>query len=210
MASGSPVATEGSQARLLDSSGGPVRVSGTLFVHPDINGAVRERIPTIIIDEHEAMARLVAGRIATLMRERAAAGRTVVLGLATGSTPIGVYRELIRLHRDEGLSFSHVITFNLDEYYPMSVESIHSYHRFMWENLFSHVDIDPAEQGKVLRPDVPIVAIADSSSRKSSRPSRTCCRAAPSRPKRVRGRAASAAGASSSRWPTSPASPAMH
>ena len=142
-ASGSPVATEGSQARMLDSSGGPVRVGGTIFVHPDINGAVRERIPTIIIDEHEAMARLVAGRIATLMRERAAAGRTVVLGLATGSTPIGVYRELIRLHRDEGLSFSHVITFNLDEYYPMSVESIHSYHRFMWENLFSHVDINP-------------------------------------------------------------------
>ena len=56
MASGSPVATEGSQARMLDSSGGPVRVGGTIFVHPDINGAVRERIPTIIIDEHEAMA----------------------------------------------------------------------------------------------------------------------------------------------------------
>ncbi|WP_411280163.1 glucosamine-6-phosphate deaminase [Gemmatimonas sp.] len=142
MASGSPVATDGSQARTLDLSGGPVRVSGTIFVHPDIDGMVRERIPTIIIDEHEAMARLVAGRIATLMRERAAAGRTIVLGLATGSTPIGVYRELIRLHREEGLSFQHVISFNLDEYYPMAPDSIHSYHRFMWENLFSHVDID--------------------------------------------------------------------
>ncbi len=144
MASGSPVAIDGSQARTLESSGGPVRVGGTTFVHPDINGAMRERIPTIIIDEHEAMARVVAGRIATLMRERAAAGRPIVLGLATGSTPIGVYRELIRLHRDEGLSFRHVVSFNLDEYYPMASDSIHSYHRFMWENLFSHVDIDAA------------------------------------------------------------------
>ena len=144
MASGSPVATDRSQARALESSGGPVRVGGTIFVHPDINGTVRERIPTIIIDEHEAMARLVAGRIATLMRERAAAGRSIVLGLATGSTPIGVYRELIRLHREEALSFRHVISFNLDEYYPMAPDSIHSYHRFMWENLFSHVDIDAA------------------------------------------------------------------
>ena len=66
-----------------------------------------------------------------------------MLGLATGSTPIGVYRELIRMHRDEGLSFANVVTFNLDEYYPMPPDSIHSYHRFMWENLFSHVDIDP-------------------------------------------------------------------
>jgi glucosamine-6-phosphate deaminase len=143
MASGSPAATEGSQARTLESSGGPAHVSGTMFVHPDIDGTVRERIPTIIIDEHEAMARLVAGRIATLMRERAAAGRSIVLGLATGSTPIGVYRELIRLHREDGLSFRHVISFNLDEYYPMAPGSIHSYHRFMWENLFSHVDIEP-------------------------------------------------------------------
>ena len=66
-----------------------------------------------------------------------------MLGLATGSTPIGVYRELIRMHRDEGLSFANVVTFNLDEYYPMPKESIHSYHRFMWENLFSHIDIKP-------------------------------------------------------------------
>ncbi|NCW44234.1 MAG: glucosamine-6-phosphate deaminase, partial [Gemmatimonadaceae bacterium] len=107
-------------------------------------GTSRERIPTVIIDEHGAMARVVAGRIATLIRSRQAEGRAIVLGLATGSTPIGVYRELIRLHRDEGLSFRNVISFNLDEYYPMAPDSIHSYHRFMWENLFSHVDIDAA------------------------------------------------------------------
>jgi len=72
-------------------------------------------------------------------------GRRAVLGLATGSTPIGVYRELIRRHRTHGLSFANVETFNLDEYWPMAPDSIHSYHRFMWENLFSHIDIPPAQ-----------------------------------------------------------------
>src|SRR5206468_6351513 len=100
-----------------------------------------ERIRTIVVEDHEHIAKLVANRIATLVREKEAAGEAAVLGLATGSTPIGVYRELIRMHRDEGLSFRHVATFNLDEYYPMSRESIHSYYRFMWENLFSHIDI---------------------------------------------------------------------
>src|SRR4051794_5657580 len=103
-----------------------------------------EKIRTVVVEDHEDIARLVANRISTLINERNAAGERTVLGLATGSTPIGVYRELIRMHRDEGLSFANVVTFNLDEYYPMPKESIHSYHRFMWENLFSQVDIDPA------------------------------------------------------------------
>ena len=102
-----------------------------------------ERIRTVVVDDHEDIARLVANRIATLIRERNAAGEPTVLGLATGSTPIGIYRELIRMHRDEDLSFANVVTFNLDEYYPMPTESIHSYHRFMWENLFSSIDIKP-------------------------------------------------------------------
>jgi len=101
-----------------------------------------ERIRTVVVDDHEGIARLVANRIATLIRERTAAGERAVLGLATGSTPIGVYRELIRMHREEDLSFANVITFNLDEYYPMAPDSVHSYHRFMWENLFDHVDVD--------------------------------------------------------------------
>jgi glucosamine-6-phosphate deaminase len=103
-----------------------------------------ERIRTIVVQDHEEIATLLADRIAALIRERNAAGQPAVLGLATGSTPIGVYRELVRKHKKEGLSFRHVVTFNLDEYYPMAPDSIHSYHRFMWENLFSHVDIDPA------------------------------------------------------------------
>ncbi len=78
----------------------------------------------------------VAAQIAALIREKPNA----VLGLATGSTPIGVYAELVRLHREEGLDFSGVTTFNLDEYYPMAADSPHSYHRFMREMLFDHIN----------------------------------------------------------------------
>jgi glucosamine-6-phosphate deaminase len=111
---------------------GPSRISQT---------ASLERIRTVVVEEHDDIARLVASRIQTLIREKQAGGEQAVLGLATGSTPIGVYRELIRLHQEEGLSFEGVVTFNLDEYYPMRPDSIHSYHRFMWENFFDHVDI---------------------------------------------------------------------
>ncbi|HET8770217.1 MAG TPA: glucosamine-6-phosphate deaminase [Gemmatimonadaceae bacterium] len=121
-----------------------------------------ERIPTVITDDPDALAREVAGRIATLIRQRARDGRPAVLGLATGATPLGVYRELIRMHREEGLSFANVETFNLDEYFPMASDSIHSYHRFMWENLFSHIDIDRARvhipRGDVTAAEVPLLA----------------------------------------------------
>ena len=122
----------------------------------------RERIRTVIVDDPDALAVAIAARIAALIRARGAEGRRTVLGLATGSTPVGVYRELIRLHRDEGLSFRGVETFNLDEYYPMSPDSIHSYHRFMCENFFSRVDVDPAcvhiPSGDVPRDEVPAMA----------------------------------------------------
>jgi glucosamine-6-phosphate deaminase len=119
---------------------------------------VREKIPVVIVEDYGEIARLIARRIAELIRSRSAEGREVVLGLATGSTPIGVYRELIRMHREEGLSFAHVVSFNLDEYYPMPAESIHSYHRYMWENLFDQIDIRPENvhipPGDVPRDDV--------------------------------------------------------
>jgi len=104
----------------------------------------KERIRTHVYEDHDALAGAVAQRIASVIREKAASGRGAVLGLATGSTPLGVYRELIRMHRDEGLSFRDVVTFNLDEYYPIDPTNPHSYHRFMWEQLFSHIDIDRA------------------------------------------------------------------
>lgn len=115
---------------------------------------VVERVPVLIFEEHDEIARRIADRIAEIIRARRAEGRRPVLGLATGSTPIGIYRELIRKHREEGLDFSDVVTFNLDEYYPMDPESIHSYHRFMWENLFEHVNIRP-ENVHIPRGDIP-------------------------------------------------------
>jgi len=120
--------------------------------------AAGERIPTVVFDRHADLARAVATRVAELIRDGEAAGKGAVLGLATGSTPIGVYRELIRMHREEGLSFRSVTTFNLDEYWPMSPGSVHSYRRFMRENLFDHIDIAPERthvpSGEVRREDV--------------------------------------------------------
>ncbi|HET9514641.1 MAG TPA: glucosamine-6-phosphate deaminase, partial [Gemmatimonadales bacterium] len=82
-----------------------------------------ERIPTEVFDDHAGLARRVAGRIAAVIQERAGRNQRAVLGLATGSTPVGVYRELIRLHREGALSFAGVVTFNLDEYWPMQPDS---------------------------------------------------------------------------------------
>ncbi|MGQ0643605.1 MAG: glucosamine-6-phosphate deaminase [Gemmatimonadaceae bacterium] len=124
----------------------------------------RERIPVVTLDDHDALARSVAERIASVIRARNSQGRYVVLGLATGATPVGVYRELIRMHRDEGLSFARVVTFNLDEYYPVASDSLQSYHRFMWENLFAHVDIAREHvhipRGDLAREDVALHAAA--------------------------------------------------
>jgi len=113
----------------------------------------RERIPVMVL-EYGQINRHVAQRIAELIRTDRESGERTVLGLATGSTPIGVYRELLRLRREESLDFSDVVTFNLDEYYPMAPDSIHSYHRFMWENLFDHVNIKP-ENVHIPRGDLP-------------------------------------------------------
>jgi glucosamine-6-phosphate deaminase len=119
-----------------------------------------ERVPVVIVEEYGDIARLIAHRIAGVVRARNEAGEAAVLGLATGSTPIGIYRELIRLHRDEGLDFSRIITFNLDEYYPMDPGSIHSYHRFMWENFFDHVNVR-RENVHIPRGDLPRDQVED-------------------------------------------------
>jgi len=107
-------------------------------------GPGTERIPISVFDSSADASRAVAHEIASLIRERDHTGRPVVLGLATGSTPQGVYEELVRLHQHEHLSFRNVITFNLDEYWPMEPQSLQSYRRFMREYLFDHIDIDPA------------------------------------------------------------------
>ncbi|MDM1503168.1 glucosamine-6-phosphate deaminase [Myroides marinus] len=84
----------------------------------------------------------VAERIAKIIKGKQSTGERAVIGLATGSTPKGVYKELVRLHKDEGLSFRNVSTFNLDEYYPILPIDDQSYVSFMKNNLFNHIDID--------------------------------------------------------------------
>jgi glucosamine-6-phosphate deaminase len=98
----------------------------------------------LVFESSDAASVAVAQGMAELIRQKATVGQHAVLGLATGTTPQGVYEALIRLHREEGLSFRNVISFNLDEYWPMQPDALQSYHRFMAEYLFDHVDIDPA------------------------------------------------------------------
>ena len=102
-----------------------------------------ENTNTVIFEDSQVASKAVALEIANLIREKQAQEEACVLGLATGSSPKGVYTELIRLHKEEGLSFENVISFNLDEYYPMEADSINSYVRFMKELLFDHIDIKP-------------------------------------------------------------------
>lgn len=102
-----------------------------------------EKLPVKIWDEPLEASRHVAKSIALAIRQKQQDGEKIVLGLATGSTPIKVYEELVRMHKEESLSFQNVITFNLDEYYPMSREARQSYWKFMHEYLFDHIDIKP-------------------------------------------------------------------
>lgn len=100
-----------------------------------------EKINTAIHDSSEQASFYAANEVAELIRQRQKQGKNVVLGLATGSSPTKMYEFLVKFHQEEGLSFKNVITFNLDEYFPMDSDSIHSYVRFMNEHLFDHVDI---------------------------------------------------------------------
>ncbi|MCW9707595.1 glucosamine-6-phosphate deaminase [Fodinibius salsisoli] len=104
-----------------------------------------ENIPTNIYQDASTASKEVAEEIAQLIRSRDEANKKTVLGLATGSTPTGVYKELVRMHKEGALSFKNVITFNLDEYFPMEPHSLQSYVRFMNEHLFDHIDI-PEDQ----------------------------------------------------------------
>ncbi len=109
---------------------------------PHVLASGVEHIPVTVYASSAQASRAVAREIADLIAAKAARGEQTVLGLATGSTPTAVYDELIRLHREEGLSFKNVVTFNLDEYWPMAPDELQSYNRFMREHLFDHVDVD--------------------------------------------------------------------
>ena len=103
-------------------------------------------LPTVhIYESPEAACHKVADDITELINQRGASGERAVLGLATGSTPVPLYRELVRRHREEGLSFSNVETFNLDEYLGLPREHPESYWHFMHHHLFDYIDV-PAER----------------------------------------------------------------
>ena len=102
-----------------------------------------ENIGTVVFKNSVLASKAVAKEIADLIRVKQAQKQPCILGLATGSSPKGLYAELVRLHKEEGLSFKNVVSFNLDEYYPMEPDSVNSYVRFMKELLYNHVDILP-------------------------------------------------------------------
>lgn len=102
-----------------------------------------EKIHNVIFDSSKEASILVAQEIANIIQRKEELNEPCILGLATGSSPVKVYEELVRLHKEEGLSFANVVTFNLDEYYPMDKNDIQSYWYFMHEHLFNHVNILP-------------------------------------------------------------------
>ncbi len=117
-----------------------------------------EHINLEIYDSSIDASLAVAQHIADLIRQKAEAGETCVLGLATGSTPVSIYEHLVRMHQEEGLSFKNVVTFNLDEYYPVDPRELQSYVRFMKEHLFDRIDIPEGQwnvpDGTIAREEV--------------------------------------------------------
>jgi len=101
-----------------------------------------ERIPVKIYPDLKDGSLFIANEIAKLIREKQLVKEKCVLGLATGSSPKSIYAELVRMHKQEGLSFKNVVSFNLDEYYPIDNDALQSYNRFMKIHLFDHIDID--------------------------------------------------------------------
>jgi glucosamine-6-phosphate deaminase len=117
-------------------------------------------IPCYAFESHQTLARDLAQVVAATIQERQAQGKQAVLGLPTGSTPVGVYRELIRMHREGTLDLSHVVTFNLDEYYGLEPDRLQSYHRWMFEHFFDHVNI-PRENIHIPDGRVPLDHVND-------------------------------------------------
>ena len=122
--------------------------------HGATSGARLEKAAIRIFENPDELADYVGRYIAKLIGQRREQGRNLVLGLPNGSTPIGVYQRLIDMHREEELDLSNVVTFNLDEYYPMEPDTLQSYHRFMRENFFDHVNI-PEVNIHIPRGDLP-------------------------------------------------------
>lgn len=123
-----------------------------------------EKLPVSVFENPTAASLSVAHRIGDLIKEKQKNNSKAVLGLATGATPIAVYAELVRMHKEEGLSFKNVITFNLDEYYPMQPDAAQSYVSFMNDHLFDHIDIEKENvnipDGTLKLEDIPAFCLA--------------------------------------------------
>jgi glucosamine-6-phosphate deaminase len=102
-----------------------------------------EKVPVSIFTDAEIASELVAKQVAALIREKAAKNEMCVLGIIAGSTAVGVYEQLVYLHKKEGISFKNVITFNMDEYYPIAKDELQSHYKYLYEYLFNEVDILP-------------------------------------------------------------------
>ena len=118
------------------------------------------KLPTYVFESGYHLENHVARLVAGVIRERNTLGQSAVLGLPSGSTPVGVYRELIRMHREEALDFSNVVTFNLDEYFGLAPDQLQSYHRWMRETFFQHINIPP-ENTNLPHGSVPLDEIDD-------------------------------------------------
>jgi glucosamine-6-phosphate deaminase len=121
----------------------------------EIQGTAREHIPTFIYDTPEEASKVIAEEIAALIKERQKKGKEAILGLTTRNTPKLVYAELVRMHKEEGLSFRNVVSFNLDEFYPIEPDTPQSYHKYMNDHLFDHVDI-PRKNINILDGTIPL------------------------------------------------------
>jgi glucosamine-6-phosphate deaminase len=125
---------------------------------PKARKASGTHLPTLVFESSDDLARHVAAAVAAIIRDRQGRGQHAVLGLPTGSSPVGVYRELVRLHRDEGLDFSNVIAFVLNEFYGLAQGQLQSHHRWIHEQLVDHVNI-PAQQVHIPDGTVPLAEV---------------------------------------------------
>lgn len=125
---------------------------------PSFRQASGVRLPLRIFELSDDLSRHVALVIAGIIRERASLGQRATLGLPAGSTPLGVYRELVRMHQEEGLSFANVVTFNLDEFFGLLPDQLQSYHRWMHEHFLDLVNIQP-QNIHIPRGDTPLAGV---------------------------------------------------
>jgi glucosamine-6-phosphate deaminase len=130
----------------------------TLAPAPLPHRAAGTHLPTYVFEASESLARHVAGIVAGIVKDRNQRGQHAVLALPTGSTPVGVYRELVRLHREEGLDLARTVVFVLNEFYGIQPDQLQSHHRWLREHLLDEVNIPP-ENVHLLDGTIPLAEV---------------------------------------------------